>query len=190
MSMRVVAGTARGLRLTAPEGRGTRPTTDRVREATFNALGSLGAVEGARVLDAFAGSGALGIEALSRGAARCTFVDLDRTACAVVEANLAATRLDDRARVVVGDAATHLARAEDQWDLVLLDPPHAGTDWPDLLGVVAGGLAADAVVVAESDRAVVDEADDEGIWSVIREKRYGGTVVQMISARPTSESAP
>ncbi|MGI8939103.1 MAG: 16S rRNA (guanine(966)-N(2))-methyltransferase RsmD [Iamia sp.] len=190
MSMRVVAGTARGLRLMAPEGRGTRPTTERVREATFNALGSLGAVEGARVLDAFAGSGALGIEALSRGAAHCTFVDADRVARAAVEANLATTRLAEGAKVVNGDAATFLARSEDRWDLVLLDPPHAGTDWAALLGVVAGALAPDALVVAESDRTVIDEAEGDGTWSVLREKRYGGTVVQMISARPTSESAP
>ena len=78
--MRVVAGTAGGLRLVAPPGRETRPTSDRVREATFNALGSLGAIEEARVLDLFAGSGALGIEALSRGAQHATFVERDRHA--------------------------------------------------------------------------------------------------------------
>ena len=188
--MRVVAGTARGRRLSAPGGSQTRPTTDRVREATFNALTSLGAVAGARTLDAYAGSGALGIEALSRGAAHCTFLEVDRAARVVVEANLAATGLGAEADVVPADALVHLAQTADRWDLVLLDPPHAGTDWAALLGVVARCLAPDAVVVAESDRAVVDGSDDAGPWTVLREKRYGGTVVQMICARTTSEGSP
>lgn len=187
--MRVVAGSARGLRLEAPAGHGTRPTTDRVREATFNALHSAGALVGAEVLDAFAGSGALGIEALSRGAARCTFVEADRAARAVVEANLATTRLAGRATVVGGDARLHLGATAASYDLVLLDPPHAGTDWPALLDDVASRLAPAGVVVAESDRPVVDATTGEGPWSVLREKRYGGTVVQMISAL-TPESAP
>lgn len=190
--MRVVAGSARGLRLDAPAGRGTRPTTDRVREATFNALHSAGAVVGAEVLDAFAGSGALGIEALSRGAAHCTFVESDRAARAVVEANLAATRLADRATVVGADARRHLGTTPDTYDLVLLDPPHAGTDWATLLDALAPRLGPGGVVVAESDHPVLDAATGEtgeGPWAVLREKRYGGTVVQMISA-PTPESAP
>lgn len=184
--MRVVAGSARGLRLASPPGTGTRPTTDRVREATFNALGSMGAVTGARVLDAFAGSGALGIEALSRGASHCTFVERDRAARAVVEANLATTGLAPRASVVGTDAHSHLALGEEVWDLVVLDPPHAGTDWAGLLAALAPRVAAEGVVVAESDRPVVG-ADDDG-WSVLREKRYGGTVVQMII--PRSEDSP
>jgi 16S rRNA (guanine966-N2)-methyltransferase len=182
--MRVVAGTAGGRRLTAPAGSGTRPTTDRVREATFNALGSMGALDGAVVLDAYAGSGALGIEALSRGAASCTFVERERAALVVVEANLAATGLDDRARVVGGDVRGHLAATRTAHDLVLLDPPHDEPDWEGLLALVGGCVAPDAVVVLESDRPVVD-GDDEA-WEVAREKRYGGTVVQMVTPRTTS----
>lgn len=184
--MRVVAGTAGGRRLTAPAGSGTRPTTDRVREAVFNALGSMGAVGGAVVLDGFAGSGALGIEALSRGAARCTFVERDRSARVVIEANLAATGLDDGARVVGDDVHDHLARTAERFDLVLLDPPHAGTDWERLLARVAPRLAPDAVVVAESDRPVV--GPDDPTWVVGREKAYGGTVVQMLSLSPAPRS--
>jgi 16S rRNA (guanine966-N2)-methyltransferase len=180
--MRVVAGTAGGRRLTAPAGSGTRPTTDRVREAVFNALGSMGAVDGAQVLDAFAGSGALGIEALSRGAASCTFVERERAAKVVVEANLAATGLDDRARVIGGDVHDHLARTAERFDLVLLDPPHAGADWERLLALVAARLAPDGLVVAESDRPVV--GPDDPTWTVGREKGYGGTVVQMLSLSP------
>ncbi len=141
------------------------------------------------MLDAFAGSGALGIEALSRGAAQCTFVEPDRVARVTVEANLAATRLADRATVVAGDARRHVGAATGGWDLVLLDPPHATADWPALLAALVDRVAPGAVVVAESDRPVLDADADDGPWAVIREKRYGGTVVQMICAR-TPETAP
>jgi 16S rRNA (guanine966-N2)-methyltransferase len=119
--VRVVAGSARGRRLRTPAGAATRPTADRVREATFNALGSLGVVEGATVLDLFAGSGAMGIEALSRGAAAASFVDRDPAALAAVRANLDATGLVDRATVVRADAGRWLAGAG-RFDLAVLDP--------------------------------------------------------------------
>ena len=168
--MRVVAGTARGRRLQAPPGSSTRPTADRVREATFNALGSLDALDGT-VLDLFAGSGALGIEALSRGAAAATFVDDDGRALAAVRANLEATGLTDRATVVRSDAIRYLAGACPV-GLALLDPPYAFSDgqWSALLH----GLDADVVVI-ESDRDVPVPAP----WRVLRVKRYGGTVVQI-----------
>jgi 16S rRNA (guanine966-N2)-methyltransferase len=179
--VRVVAGEARGRRLVAPEGRDTRPTLDRVREAVFNALGSLGAVDGARVLDLYAGSGALGIEALSRGAAHTTFVDTDRAARQAIEQNLAATGLADRSEVVTADAVAHLRRHVEQtglsYDLVLLDPPYATDDesWATLLGLVSS-VAPDAVVVVESDRS--PPAPDG--WHALREKRYGGTLVSVL----------
>jgi 16S rRNA (guanine966-N2)-methyltransferase len=167
--VRVVAGTARGRRLQAPPGSSTRPTADRVREATFNALGSLGALDG-DVLDLFAGSGALGIEALSRGAASATFVDADARAVAVVRANLEATGLADRATVVRSDARRFLDGGERRFDLALLDPPYAFSDddWAALLGSLDA-----AVAVVESDREVALPAP----WEVLRSKRYGGTVV-------------
>jgi 16S rRNA (guanine966-N2)-methyltransferase len=171
--MRVVSGTARGRPLQAPPGRSTRPTSDRVREAVFNALGSLGAVEGASVLDLFAGSGALGIEALSRGAAQATFVDSDRRAVEVVRANLEATGLAGRATVVRGDALGHLAGAAPV-DLALLDPPYAFDGWEALLAALPAVL-----VVAESDREIpVGER-----WEVLRARRYGGTVVTLLRRR-------
>lgn len=164
-----MAGTARGRRLEAPPGTSTRPTADRVREATFNALGSLGAVTG-EVLDLFAGSGALGIEALSRGATRATFVDNDGRTLAVVRANLEATGLAERAVVVRSDAERFLAGPVGHFDLALLDPPYAFTDdrWARLLGSLDAGVA-----VLESDREVPLPAP----WEVLRSKRYGGTVV-------------
>jgi 16S rRNA (guanine966-N2)-methyltransferase len=186
--MRVVAGTAGGRRLVAPPGTETRPTTDRVKEATFNALDSLGAVRGAAVLDGFAGSGGLGIEALSRGARSCTFVERARAARSAVEANLATTGLAGGARVVGGDLLTHLAAVDDLYDLVLLDPPHATGAWDDVLAAVASHLAEGAVVVVESDRPVVEDGDPG--WAVRREKRYGGTVVQVISPQPATGAHP
>ncbi len=176
--MRVVAGVARGRRLSAPTGRDTRPTADRVREAIFGALGSLGAVEGAAVLDLFAGSGAMGIEAVSRGAASATLVDHDREARSVIAANLAATGLAERAIVVAGDAFAHLARASEVYDLALLDPPYAFDRWSDLGAALLPRLAPGAVVVAESDR----EIDPGAGFVVVRVRRYGSTVVTMARA--------
>jgi len=184
--MRVVAGEARGRRLQSPPGDDTRPTLDRVREALFNALVSLDAVADARVLDLFAGSGALGIEALSRGAAHCTFVERSAAARRVVKNNLHTTGLADRAEIVAADADGFLVAAErDEWatafDLVLLDPPYA-TDAAAWEGVLVGVrlIAPDAVVVTESDRDVFPIAG----WHVLRTKGYGDTVVSI--AQPSS----
>lgn len=175
--MRVISGTARGRKLVAPLGATTRPTPDRVREATFNALGSLGAVADATVLDLFAGSGALGIEALSRGAAHVTFVDRDRAATRAVEANLATCGLADQATVVASDAERFLAGTTQRWDLALLDPPYAHDHeaWLVLLDALPAELA-----VLESNRAV----DPPFGWVVLREKRYGSTHVTIVERQP------
>ncbi len=170
--MRVVSGTAGGRRLKVPEGTNTRPSTDRVREAMFNSLYSLGAVEGANVLDLFAGSGALGIEALSRGASRATFVENDRYARAVIEDNLDTLGMDDIADVVSADGPNYLARSA-PYDLLLLDPPYDFEGWDDLLSQVT-----DAMVVIESRR----EIDVPSNWVVHRVRRYGGTVVTLATA--------
>lgn len=178
--MRVISGTARGRRLVAPEGASTRPTPDRVREATFNALGSLGAVVDANVLDLFAGSGAMGIEALSRGAAHATFVDHDRAALRAIEANLAACGLTARATVVASTVERFVAGAAagaQRWDLALLDPPYAFTDdaWLDLLDDLPVDLA-----VLESGR----EVEPPFGWAVLRTKRYGSTHVVIVERQP------
>ena len=168
--MRVISGTARGRKLVAPEGGGTRPTPDRVREATFNALGSLGVVHEAAVLDLFAGSGAMGIEALSRGASRATFVDDDIAARRAIEANLATCDLAAAADIVASSAERFLAGAGQQrrWDLALLDPPYDYDGWPELLLELPARVA-----VLEGPRAV----DPPFGWEVLRAKRYGRTHV-------------
>jgi len=167
-----------------PAGQGTRPTLDRVRESLFNALGSLDVVVGAEVLDLFAGSGALGIEALSRGAARCTFVDDDRAARAAVEANLRSTGFTEVATVVAGDALAWLGGpgAAARFDLVLCDPPYAFTDgqwavvFAALVPLVRGADGGPGVVVVESDRSV---PCPEG-WHPLRTKAYGDTIVSVL----------
>jgi 16S rRNA (guanine966-N2)-methyltransferase len=168
LSVRVIAGTARGRRLIAPAGPATRPSGDRVREATFNALHSLAALDGATVLDLFAGSGSLGIEALSRGAASATFVDSDRHAIDAVRANLEATALSAAAEVVQSDANRFIAAQARRWDLALLDPPYAFGGWDELLERVPADLA-----VIESGTMVTLPPG----WQLVREKRYGTTVV-------------
>lgn len=169
--MRVVAGEWGGRKLVAPPGSATRPTSDRVREATFNALESAGDVDEGVVLDLFAGSGALGIEALSRGAARATFVERDRAALAALRTNLGSLGVESsRADVVVGDALALLrsGRLAGPWDLALLDPPYAFDQWYELLGDLDASVA-----VCEAGEPV----DPPPGWRVARQKGYGGTVV-------------
>lgn len=168
--MRVVAGSAKGRRLEAPAGRDVRPTSSRVREAVFNSLGSLGLVAGATFVDLFAGTGALGIEALSRGADSVTFVDRSATSLAAVRANLAACGVEGAARVVQSDALA-AAVSTGPVDVALLDPPYDFDDWDALLSVVRCTVA-----VVESDREV---APPDGA-SVLSSRRYGGTVVTML----------
>ena len=117
--MRIIAGEKKGHRIAAPKGLSTRPTSDFVRETAFNLIGP---VDGAAVLDVFAGSGALGLEALSRGAERATFVESDRDACRTINANLDKLRLN--ATVLCQDAVRALATERSTYDLVLADPPY------------------------------------------------------------------
>lgn len=120
--MRVITGLARGRKLQEPVGMETRPTTDRVKEGIFSSIQF--EVEGRRVLDLFGGTGQMGIEALSRGAAHCTFVDVSRQAVEIIRENLAHTGLADRATVVQGDYSVFLSRCREKFDLIFLDPPY------------------------------------------------------------------
>jgi 16S rRNA (guanine966-N2)-methyltransferase len=175
--VRVIAGRFRGRRLKAPRGeKTTRPTSDRVREACFSMLGDL---DGAVVLDLFAGTGALGIEALSRGAERAVFVERDAAALRVLRANLDALGLSGaQAEVQAGDALTALRTAREggeTYDLVFVDPPYSRAGALEgKLGPVLGDLLAEgARVVVESDR----RAPLRLPLVVERERRYGDTVI-------------
>jgi 16S rRNA (guanine966-N2)-methyltransferase len=174
--MRVIAGQWRGRRLQAPAGPATRPTSDRVREALFSILGDR--VPGARVLDLFAGSGALGIEALSRGAAAATFVDSEPGAIRAVTANLDA--LGAQAEVRRVDARRFLGSASAaarQYDLVFLDPPYRLAEGlgDKLRTALPAVLAPGAAVIAESDRRTPLELD----LPILDERRYGDTLIRI-----------
>lgn len=173
--MRVVAGALRGRSIKAPDGDSTRPTTDRTREAVFNSLVSMGVIDDAVVLDLYAGSGAMGIEALSRGARRCTFIERDRRALDAVRGNVTQLGVGDRSVVVAGDVLVNVV-AQRGVDLVLVDPPYEFTDWDALLSAISVSLAPHAVVVAESGRDLGSPAG----WTVVRSKRYGRTWVSFL----------
>jgi 16S rRNA (guanine966-N2)-methyltransferase len=176
--VRIVAGSRRGHRIEAPKGVVTRPTGDRVREAVFSILGS---VEGARALDLFAGSGALGLEALSRGATSCVFVERDREAVRVIQANLAKLRLTG-AVVVARDATTALREERDRgrrYDLVLADPPYE--DWERheaaLAELVPSVLADDGLVVVETAEGVEPALP----LDLVTTRRYGSARITVFS---------
>jgi len=177
--MRVVAGELGGRKLVAPDGTATRPTTDRVREAIFNSLGSAGLLEGALVADLFAGSGAIGIEALSRGADRCVFVERDRSALRALEENLDTLGLHDRSKVVAADANS--AAATIDADIVFADPPYDFEAWPEFLGRVRAD-----VVVIESGADI----DPPAGWTITRSKKYGRTRVTFLEREVTSGATP
>jgi 16S rRNA (guanine966-N2)-methyltransferase len=166
--LRVVAGAFKGRRLAAPRGVRTRPTADRVREALFSMLGDVG---GARVLDLYAGSGALGIEALSRGAASAVFVERDPQAVAAIERNLAAVGVE--AVVVRQDALRWLAGADGPFDLVFCDPPY------DSASRLAGPLAERLPALTPDDARIVTESDKrhplELPFPLLTERSYGDT---------------
>ncbi len=178
--MRIVGGTLGGRVIRAPGGAATRPTSEKVRQAIFNILPGL---ENAYVLDLFAGSGALGLEALSRGAARTVFVESAKPALAALRANIEALEVGDRATVVAADAVATASRhiPAEPWRLVLVDPPYRS----DLAvravqAIPAANLAPDAVIVIEHDRRNVPP---DALGSLLRtdQRRYGDTLVSFYS---------
>lgn len=176
-TLRVVAGTLRGRRFRVPSGEDVRPSGDRVREALFAILA--GRVPGARVLDAYAGSGALGIEALSRGARGAVFVERDRSVVGVLRANLRALDLEDLSEIVVADLATRLRAGglPGEFDIVLADPPYRAYPGAALLVGLerTGALADDAWVVVERDERVEPFEGSPGTLAKFRTARYGHT---------------
>jgi 16S rRNA (guanine966-N2)-methyltransferase len=181
--VRVIAGAARGRPLTAPKGARTRPTADRVKEAWFSSLQPR--LPGAHVLDLYAGSGGLGLEALSRGAVSVTFVERDRAALAALRTNIEAVGLPG-AHVVERDVTSALTAGLDEgpFDVVVADPPYVvtGAQLGDVLDVLVAQLAAGAVVVIERARR-----GDPPRWPVAFEaadpRRYGDTVLHRAELR-------
>lgn len=201
---RIIAGSAKGRRLRVPRGTLVRPTTDRMRESVFSAISSRMRLEGAVVLDAFAGSGALGLEALSRGAEGATFVECRGRVLEVLRANVAALGFEDRAELVRGDVLVwlkgrrHLGGADGGkksemrdsgvYDVAFCDPPYDFDSWERLLQLLPARL-----LVAESDRPVAGAGEGEAVWRVLYEKRLGATVTQLAvrnSDFPRDSEAP
>lgn len=169
--LRIIAGTLRGSRIDVPDAPGLRPTGDRVRETLFNWLAPV--IAGARCLDLYAGTGALGIEALSRGARECVFVERDRALARRIEANLARLEVD-AGKVVCADAATYLASAPGAFDVVFLDPPFDADLWRDAAARLerGGWLNAQAWIHVESP--VDADLELPQAWRQHREARAGG----------------
>lgn len=177
--MRVIAGDARGQALIAPRGRETRPITDRVKETLFAILGER--VPGARVLDLYAGTGSIGIEALSRGAEHGTFVEHAREAVVALRTNLERTGTADRAEVVVGDVMRFLARpAASGWGLVFLDPPYEVRDIVAPLHALAPALPKGGVVVVKHFWRT--EMPDVPGLEPFRQRRFGETMLSFLEA--------
>jgi len=183
--MRITGGTFASRALRAPRGQATRPTSDRVREALFGILSSAGAIAGARVLDLYAGTGALSLEALSRGAARAVVVESSRPALEAIRANVAALGLNERVRIVASDVRVAVARVarDGPFDLLFLDPPWALVDSGEALDVVralaAAGAVADAGTVVLEHAARSADTVPPDLNGLTREqtRRYGDTAL-------------
>jgi 16S rRNA (guanine966-N2)-methyltransferase len=171
--MRVIAGQLRGRTIEVP-AKGTRPTTDMVRGAILNSLVSMEAVEGARVADLYAGSGAMGIELISRGAAHCTFVERSADAVRVIRANLVKLGIANKATVLAGDSIS-VARSLTAIDLAIADPPYGFGGWDELLAVVKA-----RTVVLEGDA----EVEPPPGWKLARHKAHGRTHVSILLRVP------
>lgn len=191
-AMRVITGSARGRRLKELEGMETRPTTDRVKEGLFNILQC--DIEGRRVLDLFAGTGQLGIECLSRGAAFAVFVDRRDDAARLVRENLALTGLQDRARVVRGDSLEYLRSLRERFDLVFLDPPYqAGLLEPALAALTGFDiLNPHGIIVAEhpADRVLASPGAPCQVHRTYRYGKIGLTVFRRSGNEENEEQLP
>lgn len=188
--MRIVGGRLSGRRFAGPKTGGVRPTSERAREGLASALDARGKLEGARVLDLFAGTGALGFEALSRGAAHAVFVERDRVVCAALRRSVEELGLGTSTSLVAGDLLARAAKTLDRlvemgpFDLVFADPPYAQIDalGPLLQAIVRRGLLAPSALVVVEHAAEDSLAVIEGLASVA-EYRYGDTVAEFLTPR-------
>ena len=170
--MRVITGSARGRRLKELPGLETRPTTDRVKEGIFSSIQF--EIEGRRVLDLFGGTGQLGIEALSRGAAHCTFVDLRKEAAALIRENIKACGFQDQTHVVQGDAISFLSGCREKFDLIFLDPPYQSDLLDRALETIAAidNVSENGIIVCENG-STADWPEVQPPYRLQKEYRYG-----------------
>lgn len=176
--MRVISGQARGLKLIAPEGLATRPTTDRVKESMFNIISAHLPCE--NILDLFSGSGALGIEALSRGAKYGVFTETDRAALKILNQNLERSRQAQKAEVFAGDAFTYLERTNKKFDIIFLDPPYNQGILTRAVAEIAQKdlLGEKGILVCEGE--VGGEAPTSEYFKILKSAKYGKTMVYIL----------
>lgn len=179
--MRVITGSARGKKLEAPIGLNTRPTTDRVKESVFNIIQSR--LPANNILDLFAGSGAMGIEALSRGSKHAVFVDCDKSAISVINHNLEGTRLSDKANVINSSANDYLNICKEKFDIIFLDPPYNR----DFLNNIVFKIVSDSILDDDGIIVVESELGGEEITldsvECIKSAKYGKTVISILRKR-------
>lgn len=177
--MRVIAGLRRGLKLRALEGTSTRPTTDRVKESVFNIIQTR--LPSERVLDLFSGSGALGIEALSRGCEKCIFVEQNKGAMSVIRQNISLSHFDNLCETYLSDALKYLATEPLPFDIIFLDPPYNKGFMPPVLDKIHKGglLKKDGIIVAETEKD--GEAVSHFGYKKIKEATYGSTVITVLT---------
>jgi 16S rRNA (guanine966-N2)-methyltransferase len=183
--MRVIGGTARGRKLVGPSSEGTRPLSDRARESLFNILGP--GIRGERVLDLFAGTGAVGLEALSRGAASATFVEQGRAALHDIRANLDSLAFAEQATVVAGDALGFLVRARDQYDVIFAGPPQWAELWSKTLVAIDQRdevLAEGGLVITQLDPTEDTGDPDLSVLTRVDQRTYGRTLLLLHERRP------
>lgn len=181
--MRVITGIARGRRLAAPEGLDVRPTTDKVKEAVFSAVQF--ELEGAYVLDLFAGSGQMGIEALSRGAARAVFVDSSQKAVRCINENLRTTKLDRLAEVISRDSYDYIKLTAKTFDMIILDPPYRQNHIDNILPFAAEKLNAGGCIICEYESEAYEPKAPEGL--VLRKTYRYGKINVTIFCKPSEE---
>ena len=176
--MRVITGKARGVQLKTPDGQLTRPTADRVKEALFSIINF--DIPGANVLDLFAGTGQLGIEALSRGAKSAVFVDMREDSCKIIRENLRRTKMENEARVIRSDYADYLHRCREKYNIILLDPPYAEVFLENSLKLIAeiDILQSGGIIVTERPLGKELPFEHEG-YTKSRDYKYGNTLLTL-----------
>lgn len=177
--MRIISGIRKGLKLKSPDGEGTRPTTDRVKESVFNIIQSY--IPAGRVLDLFAGSGAMGIEALSRHSGFCVFVEKNRTAFNLIKHNLELSGFDKTSSLVLSDAIAYLKTVEVPFDVIFLDPPYNKGLLSPVLEITATRnlLASNGIIVVETEKG--GETFENPFFKTIRQTAYGKTVITVLT---------
>lgn len=183
--MRVISGSARGLNLLSPDGMSTRPTTDRVKEAMFNIIQTK--IPCDKVLDLFSGSGALGIEALSRGCRKCVFVENDLTSFGIINKNIEKARLSDKSELYRQDAFLYLEKCQEKFNIIFLDPPYNKGFLDKIFLKIKNNnlLSDDGIIVVETEyNGETPECND---FLCINSKKYGKTMVLIYKLRQNEE---